>query len=63
MKGGLGAVRAKLRAVYLGGVRVDCAHVNAQSLLQDRIMSDPAAFDAPLAMVRIPGPAPEGGFP
>lgn len=56
-------MRAKLRAVYLGGVRVDCAHVNAQSLSQDRIMSDPAAFDAPLAMTRCPGPAPEGWFP
>lgn len=57
-------MRAKPRAIYLGGVRVDCALLNADDLSPDwGIEAGPAAFDAPLAMARCPGPAPEGWIP
>jgi hypothetical protein len=51
---------AKPCAVYLGGVRVDCALLEAETLSQD---SQCEAFDAPLAMTRCQGPAPGGWIP
>ena len=53
----------KLRTIYLDGVRVDCALVDAESLSQDQSMNDLAALNVPLAMSRFPGSAPEGWIP
>ncbi len=57
-------MRTKLRAVYLCGVRVPCAKLNSEGLAPEQwsTEADRAALElnAPLAMARFPGPAPEG---
>ena len=53
-------MRAKPCALYLGGVRVDCALIDAENISQDMIIGDLAAFDAPLAMMKYSGLTPEG---
>jgi hypothetical protein len=51
-------VRGKPCAMYLGGVRVDCAILYGESFSE--ALRDAAVVGAPLAMMRSPGPAPEG---
>ena len=50
-------------AVYLCGVRVNCTLLCAEDFSPDCLIQAAAAFDAPLAMVRCPGSAPEGWIP